>query len=176
MGNVEMDSERRRFLRVAPLAAAAGWALTDATLFALPAAAQETAPAESSPYELIGGQQLADDVKAVDADPGNKTLYQCNTLTMVMTCEKAKAAKEFEWHESRDHIFHILEGDTTYELGGKPQNAHSPRPGEWLAPSSEGATTVAAKAGDVLVIRRGTPHRRITRESVTFVLISPQNA
>lgn len=176
MGTMEINPERRRFLRVAPVAAAAGWALADASLFGLPAAAQTVARSEGSPFEVFSGQQLAEDVKAVQSDPGNKTLYQSKNLAMVMTTEVSKSAKEFEWHEERDHILHILDGATTYELGGTPQNAHSPKPDEWLAPASDGATTVELKAGDVLVIRRGTPHKRTTKESVTFVLISPQTA
>lgn len=176
MEKLEMDLERRRFLRLAPVAVAAGWTLADASLFALPAAAQMPAMAEGGPFQIISGQALQEDVKAVQADPGNKTLYQSKNLAMVITTEVSKSAKEFEWHEERDHIFHILDGATSYELGGTPQSAHSPKPGEWLAPASEGASAVELKAGDVLVIRRGTPHKRTTKDSVTFVLISPQTA
>ena len=100
---------------------------------------------------------------------------------MLLTCgiiytQKAKNAKEFEWHEGRDHVFHILDGSTVYELGGTPKNGHTTKPGEWLAPESEGAKTVTLSKGDILVIPRGTPHKRSTKESVTFLLISAQNA
>ena len=68
--------------------------------------------------------------------------------------------------------FLILEGATKYELGGAPQGAHKTKPGEWLAPASAGATTLALKKGDMLVIPRGTPHKRSTEGSVTLILIS----
>jgi quercetin dioxygenase-like cupin family protein len=91
----------------------------------------------------------------------------------MLTVETAKNAKEFEWHENRDHIFQIIDGSTVYEVGGTPKGAHSTGPGEWLAPASEGATTITLKKGDMLVIPRGTPHKRNTAESVTLTLISP---
>ena len=94
------------------------------------------------------------------------------TITPVLTTEEKKSAKEFEYHEGRDHIFQVLEGATTYELGGTPTNPRNTKPGEWLAPGSEGATTVTLRKGDMLVIPRGTPHKRTTETSVTFYLIS----
>ncbi len=60
------------------------------------------------------------------------------------------------------------------DRSGTPKNAHSPKPGEWLAPESEGATTITLNKGDMLVIPRGTPHKRSTAGIVTFTLISPQ--
>lgn len=174
MEKTEINPERRWLLRVAPVAAAAGWALVDSPLLATAAGAQTATTTEGAPFELISRHRIEDDVKAAHENPGNKTLYECKTFTMMMTYEAAKSWPEFEWHEGRDHIFHILEGATTYELGGTPQNAHSPKPGEWLAPASDGATTVELKSGDMLVVRRGTPHRRITKQSVTLVLIAPQ--
>jgi mannose-6-phosphate isomerase-like protein (cupin superfamily) len=99
---------------------------------------------------------------------------QEKTFTEVLTTEKEKSAAEFEWHEHRDHIFQILDGSTVYELGGTPKGAHSRGPGEWLAPESDGHETVPLNKGDMLVVARGTPHRRVTTGSVTFSLISPQ--
>jgi uncharacterized protein YjlB len=92
---------------------------------------------------------------------------------MVLTTETAKSAKEFEWHEGRDHVLQIIDGATVYEVGGAPKDGRNTKPGEWLAPVSEGAATLSLKKGDMLVIPRGTPHKRSTAESVTFLLISP---
>ena len=93
-------------------------------------------------------------------------------FSVTITTEAKKIASEFEYHEGRDHIFLILDGATKYELGGTPKNGHKTKPGEWLAPESEGAMSVTLKKGDMLVIPRGTPHKRSTAESVTFYLIS----
>jgi hypothetical protein len=59
-------------------------------------------------------------------------------------------------------------------VGGTPKNGHSTKPGEWLAPECEGTTAYTLHKGDMLIIRRGTPHKRTTKDSVTFLLISAQ--
>jgi len=169
----KMNPARRKFLRAAPVAAAAGFTLTRASLFDSPTAAQGmSAPVLT--FKLFKAQEIQDDLKALAANPGNNNLVQEKSFVVVLTTEKAKTAAEFEWHEHRDHVFQILAGSTIYELGGTPKGAHSKGPGEWLAPESEGHETVTLIKGDMLVIGRGTPHRRITAGSVTFSLISPQ--
>jgi len=163
------NSSRRNFLRTAPVAA--GLVLTDKTLLA---ATTTQAPAEK--FQLFTAQQLADDAKALQAKPGNNNLADIKTATIVMTTEVAHAGKEFEWHEGRDHIVQILDGTTLYELGGTPKGTHGNggKPGEYLAPDSEGATKLTLRKGDMVTIPRGTPHKRTTPESVTFILISSQ--
>jgi mannose-6-phosphate isomerase-like protein (cupin superfamily) len=159
---------RRNFLRTAPIAAAAGFALADGSLFASPAAGQSAAPAAAATIQLFT-------IKALQAKPGNNNLVDAKSLpfTMVLTTETAKSAKEFEWHEGRDHVLQIMDGATVYEVGGTPKDGRNTKPGEWLAPGSDGAATLTLKKGDMLVIPRGTPHKRSTAESVTFLLISP---
>jgi mannose-6-phosphate isomerase-like protein (cupin superfamily) len=158
------NPSRRSFIRTAPLAAA--------TLTNLPAFAAQATPPE--PFQLFKADKLADATAKLHATPGNDNLYASASglLTIVLTTEEKKSAKEFEYHEGRDHIFQVLEGATTYELGGTPTTPRNTKPGEWLAPGSEGATTVALRKGDMLVIPRGTPHKRTTETSVTFYLIS----
>jgi mannose-6-phosphate isomerase-like protein (cupin superfamily) len=176
MGNFAIKNpSRRRFLRTAPGAAAAGLALTDALQFAARAAGQSAAPAGPVTFQLFTAQSIQEDIKALQAKPGNNNLVDAKTMpcTVVLTTEAAKSAKEFEWHEGRDHVLQILEGSTVYEVGGTPKDGRNVKPGEWLAPASEGAATLALKKGDMLVIPRGTPHKRSTAESVTFLLISP---
>jgi mannose-6-phosphate isomerase-like protein (cupin superfamily) len=166
---------RRKFLRTVPAAAAAGFTLTNASLFTAAAAAQgQSAPGLT--FKLFKAQEIQDDLSALAANPGNNNLVQEKTFVVVLTTEKAKSGAEFEWHEHRDHVFQILDGSTVYELGGTPKGAHSKAPGEWNSPESEGHQTVSLGKGDMLVIARGTPHRRITAGSVTFSLISPQGS
>ena len=166
---------RRNFLRTAPIAAAAGFALADGSLFASPAAGQSAAPAAAATIQLFTAQAIQEDIKALQAKPGNNNLVDAKSLpfTMVLTTETAKSAKEFEWHEGRDHVLQIMDGATVYEVGGTPKDGRNTKPGEWLAPGSDGAATLTLKKGDMLVIPRGTPHKRSTAESVTFLLISP---
>jgi len=175
MSNVELKNPaRREFLRTVPVGAAAGFTIANASLFASVAAAQaQPAPAGAS-FQLFTAQQIQDDEKALQASPGDNNLVQEKTFKVVLTVEKDKAAKEFEWHEARDHVFLILDGETVYEVGGTPKGAHSIGPGEWHAPEAEGATTLTLKKGDMLVIPRGTLHKRSTAGTVTLYLISPQ--
>lgn len=163
-------SSRRSFLRTAPLAAAATGLALNSTSFAEP---MQESPAPEK-FQLFSAGKLAQAMHSLQATPGNDNLFTPTTLpfTIVMTVEDKKTAKEFEWHEGRDHILQILEGSTEYEVGGTPQGGHNTRPMEWLAPASDGATKLTLHKGDMLVIPRGTPHKRSTMESVTFYLIS----
>jgi quercetin dioxygenase-like cupin family protein len=157
---------RRRFLQSAPLAAAAALTLADQTI-----SAQSTTPV---PFQLIPAGKLADAMHSLQTTPGNDSLFDIATLpfTVVLTVEEKKAAKEFEYHEGRDHILQVLEGTTLYEVGGTAQSPHNTKPSEWLAPASTGATKLTLQKGDMLVIPRNTPHKRTTETSVTFILIS----
>jgi quercetin dioxygenase-like cupin family protein len=171
------DQSRRNFLRTAPVAAAVSLSLTDKLLFAsaAPASSGQVAGAAPVAFQVYTAQTIADDAKVLQSAPGNKNLVDSKELpfTVVLTTETAKSAKEFEWHEGRDHILQILDGTTEYEVGGTPKNGRSVKPGEWLAPACEGSTTLTLTKGDMLVIPRGTPHKRSTVGSVTFTLISP---
>jgi quercetin dioxygenase-like cupin family protein len=171
-------TSRRNFLRTAPVAAAASIALTDTLLFAAQASAPGAAPAPV-PFQLFTAQQLADDAKALAAKGGNNNLVAASVglpCAIVMTTEIAKSAAEFEQHEGRDHILQIIDGSTLYEVGGTLKNARTTRPGEQLAPASDGATRLTLNKGDMLTIPRGTPHRRSTAGTVTFLLISPSGS
>lgn len=168
------NASRRNFLRSAPLAAAA-LPLTNSLLHAATTEAGQGAIAAPVPFKVITAEEIQADTKALLAKPGNKDLIVAKELPFlyVITTETAHSATEFEWHAGRDHILQVIEGSTVYEVGGTPKNGHNTKPGEWLAPISEGATKLTLKKGDTLVIPRNTPHRRSTSGSVTFTLLSP---
>jgi mannose-6-phosphate isomerase-like protein (cupin superfamily) len=171
------NQTRRDFFLTAPLAATATLSLSEQMLFASIGKAQPTEAAAPGQFQLFAADALEGIVKGLRAAPGNHQLSGSRTtpFTAVITVETNKSAKEFEYHEHRDHIFQILEGSTQYELGGTPQNPHSTSPGEWLAPNSDGAKSVALHKGDMLIVPRGTPHKRSTTGSVTLSLISIQD-
>ena len=183
MSNVALkNADRREFLRAVPAAAAAGFTIANASVFAPAAVAQAQSAAgpqstgAAASFQLFTAQEIQDDAKVLMASPGNNNLVQGKNFAVVLTVETAKSAKEFEWHEKRDHIFQVLDGSTVYEVGGMPKGAHSEAPGEWHAPEAEGATTLTLNKGDMLVIPRGTLHKRSTAGTVTFTLISPQGS
>lgn len=165
---------RRNFLKTAPLVAAASLPLSEKFLFASGRVSAEDQRSTHETFQVITAEKISDAEKTLRANPGNATLFDSKALpfSIVLTTEVSKSAKEFEWHEGRDHIFQILEGKTKYEVGGTPKGGHSTKPGEWLAPESEGASAITLHKGDMLVIPRGTPHKRSTEGSVTLTLIS----
>jgi quercetin dioxygenase-like cupin family protein len=177
MSNVVLKNPgRREFLRAVPAGAVAGFTIANASLFAPAGHAQAQNAGGAASFQLFTAQQILDDVKALETSPGDNNLVQGKNFKVALTVEKAESANEFEWHEGRDHILLVLDGETVYQVGGTPKGAHSMGPGEWHAPESEGATTLTLKKGDMLVIPRGILHKRSTTESVTFYLISPQGA
>jgi mannose-6-phosphate isomerase-like protein (cupin superfamily) len=170
------NQTRRDFFLTAPLAAAATLSLSEAILLPSTAVAQAATPAPVQ-FQLFTAATLEGIVKGLQASPGNNQLAGSKTtpFTAVITVETSKSAKEFEYHEHRDHVFQIIEGSTQYELGGTPQSPHSTGPGEWLAPASDGAKSLTLNKGDMLIIPRGMPHKRSTTGSVTLSLISIQD-
>lgn len=169
------NPRRRRFLRVAPVAAA-GIALAGKSLFASSAAGPAGLPSHPAKFQHIAAEQIEEDVKKTEGAPGNINLVNEKgvSFTMVLTSEKHTSAPQFEAHARRDHVFQVLEGSTEYEVGGTPRGGRMIAQGEWRGPESVGATRVTLHKGDRLVIPRGTPHKRTTTGSVTFTLISPE--
>lgn len=169
------NPSRRNFLCTAPVAAAAGLALADASLFASQTTGQSAAPAAApATFQLFTAQAIQDDSKVLQANPGNNNLVGGKNFTIALTTEKTKSAMEFEVHEHRDHVLQILDGTTVYEVGGTLKNARNTGPGEWRAQAADGTTTLTLNKGDMLIIPRETPHKRTTANSVTLMLISPQ--
>jgi mannose-6-phosphate isomerase-like protein (cupin superfamily) len=171
------NQTRRDFFLTAPQAAAATLSLSEPMLLASTGAAQTTDAPAPGQFQLFTADTLQGYIKSLQATPGNHQLSGSKTtpFTSVLTVETNKSAKEFEYHEHRDHIFQIIDGTTQYQLGGTPQNPRNTGPGEWLAPSSEGAKSVTLNKGDMLVIPRGMAHKRSTSGSVTLLLISIQD-
>jgi mannose-6-phosphate isomerase-like protein (cupin superfamily) len=167
------NETRRDFLRLAPCAAAAALPLSNLPLLAL-AAPDGAGVIAHEPFQILTASAINDDIHQLQANPGNKMLFQSKTLpvAVTLTTETKKTAKEFEYHEGRDHVIQIIEGTTLYEVGGTPKNARNVKPGEWLAPISEGSTAITMKKGDMLILPRGTPHKRSTEGSVTLTLIA----
>jgi mannose-6-phosphate isomerase-like protein (cupin superfamily) len=163
---------RRNFLLTAPLAAVVTLPLTD-KLFAVGIDSGSPTAAPPANFQVFTNQTIDGLIKSEQATPGTKNLIDVAAmpLGLEMGSEEKKTAKEFEFHEHRDHFFLIVEGATRFELGGKPEGVHSIGPGQWHAPKSVGATSVSLKKGEMLVVPRMTPHKRITEDSVTFFIV-----
>ncbi len=167
-------TSRRNFLRTAPIAAAAGFTLADSLVALAQAAPGADVIAAAQPYKLWSQKELDADIQALDAKPGDNRLYESKAIPeqIILTTEKHKSATEFEWHEGRDHVLYVLDGSTVYEVGGTPTGTKVMGPGEWHATGSTGSKSMVLGKGDMLLIPRGTLHKRSTEDSVTFLLIS----
>ena len=166
---------RRKFLQAASVTTAAiGLPLSSP----FGAAAAEAQVFTSEPFQLLTAERMKNALTVLDTKTGNDNIFGTKILpfTMALTVEKNKIDTQFEYHEDRDHLFQILDGSTTYEIGGTPQGGHSEQPGQWHAPTSAGASTITLHKGDMLLIPRGMPHKRSTEHSVTFMLISATSA
>jgi mannose-6-phosphate isomerase-like protein (cupin superfamily) len=139
----------------------------------LPLMAAEPA-AGMVPFKLFSAEDMAGELKGVQANDGTKNLIASPGLsvTMAINAETKKSGKEFEAHATRDHVFQVLDGETVYLVGGTLKGARETKPGEYLAPDAEGYTRVVLKKGDYLSVPRMTPHKRITDGTVSLLLIS----
>ncbi len=167
-------TSRRNFLRTAPIAAAAGFTLTDALMAMAQSAPGADVNAAAQPYKLWNAKELAGDIDTLNTKPGDNKLYESKAIPqqIILTVEKHKSAPLFEWHEGRDHLLYVLDGSTLYEVGGTPTGTTVLGPGEWHATGSTGSKSILLGKGDLLLIPRGTLHKRSTEDSVTFLLIS----
>ena len=177
MGKLDLQNPNRRtFLRTVPVAAAASLALADASMFSSIAEAQAAKPSSDGTYTYFSKEQLDGFIKEEGAN-GTKSLFLKDQQSdIALHVETAFQAKEYEWHEYRDHVFYVLDGSTLLEIGGTPKGTHKLSSGEWLAPTSEGAAKVTLNKGDMLIIPRGTVHKRTTTGNATFFLIAPRGA
>ena len=174
---MNIDESRRDFFRAA---AKVGAFISAPSLLGSLIASEPTLLAqESSKLSFISlpAAELQNLVDSLQSKPGAKFLVDSKQLPFSarVLSEQATGGKEFEFHEHTDHIFRVLEGTTHFDLGGTPEHAHLAKPdqpGEWLAPHSKGSTSIDMSKGDMLIIPRGTPHKRTTKESVVLWLVS----
>ena len=60
----------------------------------------------------------------------------------------------------------------TLELGGTLVDPKEATPGEWRAKTVAGAKSVVIRQGDIVIVPRGTPHRRtVTGKGFSMILI-----
>ena len=175
LSRMAKKTSRRNFLRTAPVAAAVGFSLADSLVALAQAAWARMWNAAAQPFKLWTAKELDADRAALDTKPGDNRLYESKAISeqIILTTEKHKSATEFEFHEGRDHLLLVLDGSTVYEVGGTPTGTKvMPGQGEWHATGSTGSKSLVLGKGDMLLIPRGTLHKRSTEDSVTFLLIS----
>jgi mannose-6-phosphate isomerase-like protein (cupin superfamily) len=165
---------RRTFLRATSAAAAA--AGLPIASHGTPAAA-EAQVFRHEPSQVLTAERMNAARRALAVKPGKKNddaIFGKDIMpfTVALTMESNTFDTQFEYHEDRDHLFQILDGETVMEIDGTPRGGHSEQAGQWHSATAEGTTVHTLRKGDMLLIPRGAPHKRSTATSVTFMLIS----
>jgi mannose-6-phosphate isomerase-like protein (cupin superfamily) len=128
----------------------------------------------SQPYLLMNRQSIEDAVKELQSDNKIRNLVSGAGIgcRVFIQHEKDTTTNQAEVHDGADDIFVILEGSATLTLGGALDSPKQIQPGEWRAAAITGGRELRLAKGDVVVVPRGTPHRRITpAQDVTLMVI-----
>jgi mannose-6-phosphate isomerase-like protein (cupin superfamily) len=138
---------------------------------------REPAQAPSTPgqeYLVLSGPSVDQTIKELAGDNKIKNLVSGAGVgcRVFIQHEKNVLTSQAEVHDGADDVFVILEGSATLILGGRLDSPNQSQPGEWRAAAITGGTEFKLAKGDVVVVPRGTPHRRITPgQDVTLMVI-----
>ncbi len=142
---------------------------------ALLAARPIQAPSNAAqPYLVMTGQSVEEAVKEMQSANKIKNLVSGSGVgcRVFIQHEKDVTTSQAEVHDGADDVFIIMEGTATLILGGKLDSPNQAQPGEWRAPDITDGKEFKVTKGDVIVVPRGTPHRRITPgQEVTLMVI-----
>ena len=135
---------------------------------------QKTPPLPAQPYVVATAQSIAGTIKDLQSANKAQDLIDAGGIgcRVFIQHEKDAAGNQAEIHEAADDIFVILEGSATFALGGTLDTPKETQPGEWRAPGISGGKEFTVTKGGVLIVPRGTPHRRVTAGlDVTLMVI-----
>ena len=86
--------------------------------------------------------------------------------------DKNKVAIPSNFMTNPKMFYYVLKGEATLELGGKLDDRKGVSPCEWRSTSVIGAKSYLVKEGDLIMVPRGTPHRRtVTGKGFSMILI-----
>lgn len=137
------------------------------------------------PYVVKSKQLLSDLEKKVAADKtdvGSKNLTVTKVEDIIggagmetrvaVQHDTRRSGDLVELHDKSDDVYYVLKGEATLELGGTLDDPKEATPGEWRAKTVTGAQSVKIKQGDLVMVPRGTPHRRtVTGKGFSMILI-----
>jgi mannose-6-phosphate isomerase-like protein (cupin superfamily) len=157
--------------------------LAAVSIFAAAAAGQGRTPetknsggvpsAAAQPYLVMTGRSVDETVKALQSANKTNDLMNGDTLgcRVFLQHEKDVSTNQAEVHDGADDIFILMEGTATFILGGKLDSPHEVQPGEWRAADIIGGKEFRLNKGDMIVVPRGTPHRRVTAGADVTLLV-----
>jgi len=150
------------------------------------AAAQSRQPSTAiKPYVVRSKQSVADLEKRLagdktDPDPKLPTLTKVEDIIggagmetrVAIQHDHRRSGDLVELHDKSDDVYYVLKGQATLELGGTLVDPKEATPGELRAKTVTGAQSIVIKEGDLIMVPRGTPHRRsVTGKGFSMILI-----
>jgi mannose-6-phosphate isomerase-like protein (cupin superfamily) len=128
----------------------------------------------AQPYVVATAQTI--DAAAKELHAANKLQDLINAANVgcrvYVQHEADVATNQAEVHDAADDVFIILDGTAIFILGGMLDAPRETQPGEWRAPGISAGKEIRVNKGDVIIVPRGTPHRRVTSGmDVTLMLI-----
>jgi mannose-6-phosphate isomerase-like protein (cupin superfamily) len=131
-------------------------------------------PAPAQPYLVMTGLSMEEAIKQLQSGNMTRNLMAGEGIgcRVFLQHEKDVATGQAEVHEGADDVFIIMEGSTTLILGGALDAPKQTQPGEWRAQNITGGKSIKLGKGDVVVVPRGTPHRRVSDgQEVTLMIV-----
>ena len=160
--------------------------ITGILICVLAASAQTRQPSTAiRPVMVKSKQSLADLEKKLAADKtdvGSKNLTVAKVEDLIgglgmetrvaIQHDTRRSGDPAELHDKSDDVYYVLKGKATLELGGVLVDPKEVSPGEWRSKTITGAQTVEIKEGDLVMVPRGTVHRRtVTGKGFSMILI-----
>lgn len=126
------------------------------------------------PFVVKTAQSVADLEKSLRVDNKVEDLTggEGTQLRVAVQHDKLRENADAEVHDASDDVYYVLEGAANLTLGGKLENPReSASAGEWKSKTIGGGQIFTIKKGDLIVVPRGTPHRRNSVKGKQFSMI-----
>lgn len=142
--------------------------------FSVASFAQTREPSKPArPFVVKTGRSVAELERSLRGE--NKTLDLTGgagtQLRVAVQHDEKRDESPAEVHDESDDVYYVLEGSAELTLGGELENPSEESPGEWRGEKIKGGETFTIGKGDLVVVPRGTPHRRVNAKGKTFSLI-----
>jgi mannose-6-phosphate isomerase-like protein (cupin superfamily) len=138
-------------------------------------AASAQAPSTAAqPFLVMTGKSMEETVRELQSDNKVKNLVSGAGVgcRVFIQHERDVSTSQAEVHDGTDDVFIIMEGSATLTIGGKLDAPNQVQPGEWRSAAITGGKDFKVSKGDVIVVPRGTAHRRTSgAQEVTLMVV-----
>lgn len=139
--------------------------------------AQSRGPSTATkPVVVKTKQQVTDMYRELAKQDGNKNadIFPApgTQMRVAIFHDQKRENDNFELHDASDDIYYVLEGTANLMLGGSLPKPNEISPGEWRSKTASGGQAVQIRKGDLIVVPRGTVHRRtVVGKGFSMILI-----